>query len=84
MSLKCRKCRHILVTQHDSLLTAHGEPLGIDADCANVQLAAVFYVQEDHVPAWIGAVVDKVCTTLLWTRLPILSLGFVQGSCFQR
>jgi len=62
MSLKCRKCRHILVAQHDVLLTAHGEPHGTSADCANVQLAAVFYVQEDRMPAWIGALVDKVCT----------------------
>ena len=62
MSLTCRKCRHILVAQHDVLLTAHGERHGTNADCANVQLAAVFYVQEDRVPAWIGALVDKVCT----------------------
>jgi hypothetical protein len=61
MSLKCRKCRQVLVTQHDALLTAHGEPVGTSAPCAAVQFGAVFYLQEDQLPAWIGAVVDKVC-----------------------
>jgi hypothetical protein len=77
MSLKCRKCRHILVTHYDALLTAHGEPFGMNADCANVQLPAVFYVQEDRVPAWIGAVVEKVCTISLWTRVSIYNFKLV-------
>ena len=70
------------MTQRDALLTAHGEPLGTSADCANVQPAAVFYVQEDRLPAWIGALVDKVCTPSSWTLLSVYSLRRVQSNCF--
>lgn len=61
MSLKCRKCRQVLLTQHDAVLTAHGEPIGVNAACAAVQFGAVFYLQEDRLPAWIETIVDKVC-----------------------
>lgn len=61
MSLKCRKCRQVLLTQHNALLTAHGEPIGASAPRAAVQFGAVFYLQEDRLPAWIEAIVDKVC-----------------------
>lgn len=63
MSLKCRKCRHVLVKHADGLLTAHGEPVATvqsSSSCATLQLGAVVYVQEDGLPPWIGAVVDEV------------------------
>ncbi|PNF35168.1 hypothetical protein B7P43_G08767 [Cryptotermes secundus] len=60
MSLKCRKCRQVLLTQHDAVLTAHGEHIGANAACAAVQFGAVFYLQEDRLPAWIETIVDKV------------------------
>ncbi|XP_023706052.1 E3 ubiquitin-protein ligase RNF180 [Cryptotermes secundus] len=59
MSLKCRKCRQVLLTQHDAVLTAHGEHIGANAACAAVQFGAVFYLQEDRLPAWIETIVDK-------------------------
>jgi hypothetical protein len=65
MLLKRRKFRHIFLAQRDVLLAAHGEFHGTSADCANVQIAAVFYVQDDRVPAWIGGILDKVCTPSL-------------------
>jgi hypothetical protein len=64
MSLKCRKCRHVLVKHDDGLLTAHGEPVAAvqsSSSCATLQLDAVVYVQEDRLPPWIGSVVDEVC-----------------------
>lgn len=66
MSLKCRQCRHVLVTQDDALLTAHGNPIPAtqsSSGCATLEVGAVVYLQEDRLPAWIVAPLNKVCTS---------------------
>ncbi|XP_021921014.1 E3 ubiquitin-protein ligase RNF180-like [Zootermopsis nevadensis] len=62
MSLKCRQCRHVLVTQDDRLLTPHGEPVGAiqgNSGCATLEVGDVMYLQEDLLPTWIAALVNK-------------------------
>lgn len=63
MSLKCRKCRQVLVTQQEALLTAHGDCVSANessVNCASLQFGAVVYLQEDYLPSWVGAAVDEV------------------------
>lgn len=81
MSLKCRKCRQVLLTQHDAVLTAHREPIGANATCAAVKYGAVFYLQEDRLPAWIETIVDKVCNG---DTFQVLSPKIVQCTNFLR
>lgn len=64
-SLKCRKCRHIIVTQEKtSILDHHNNVIkeidnSVNLDCKG-KIVDVWYLQETEVPDWIIHCIDEV------------------------
>lgn len=62
--LKCRKCRHIIVTQEKtSILNPHNDVVteinnSVNLDCGG-KIIDVWYLQETEVPDWIIACIDE-------------------------
>lgn len=69
-SLKCRKCRHIIVKQEQtSILNVHNVLLSeinnsVERDCGG-HIVDVWYLQETDVPDWILQCIDEVREILL-------------------
>lgn len=64
-SLKCRKCRNLLVNQDDtSILDVHGEVISnvsnaVYVDCIG-KITEVWYLQENKLPEWIISSINEV------------------------
>lgn len=64
-SLKCRKCRHLIVTQEKtSVIDSHNVILkeinnSVILDCGG-KIVDVWYLQETEVPDWIINCIDEV------------------------
>ncbi|XP_065207562.1 E3 ubiquitin-protein ligase RNF180-like [Planococcus citri] len=63
-SLKCRKCRNVLINQADtSILDVHGKIIdkvdnSLSYDCSG-KLSDVWYLQETELPEWIIEMINE-------------------------